>query len=428
MKSGTVTAIAVLFGFALLAAPGAAQFTENFEGHAGLPTGVPNAGQNGWIVPAVANSIDGNCYSYAGNAFGFPPNPGGGGTNFLGNTNTGGAVNTRMEHVFGTPPYSGIWSAEWDMCADYLGTTFPAVNNIGSVSLQPSTTAKHFIALATWTPPVPTTSAPTTWNLDWIFFGGPTGLTQIQASVGNTALGYAAGLPSCMTNLRLRNWYRVKIWWDWNTNAVVRICLTCLHTGWKGYINLSPTSTTPWGLRGGLNNVGLATDPTNFRFFVGGTTAGNTLAYDNLTIGPDALPPLGNEYQVNQAGLATADINGVTGTSTCPAIFYSSFAAATQVNINLNGGAYDLAFDVGPAIPASSPGSITLPDGQIFSLNLATCQWLAPGGPFPAFSGPLTLSFAAPPPGIVVTAQVVAFGVGPLGLSLSQPVTLICEP
>jgi hypothetical protein len=415
---------------AFVTAPSFSQFAEDFETHLAAASGMPNAGQNGWYVPAVASSLDGSAYTYSGNLLGLPTHPGGG-ANFAGGTNTGGVFSTRMEHAFGIPPYAGTWSAEFDVCVDYLGQTFPAVNNIGSFSLQPSTTSRHFIALATWGAPIPSAGPPTTWTLDWLFFAGPTGATQVQASIGNASLGYpigGAGLPSCFKNLRLKQWYRVKVWWDWTTNCLVRIGIRDLTVGWQGFVTLPMSGVPDWCLFGGMNNVGAAADPTGVRFFIGGSTAGNTAGYDNLVVIPDGVPAAINEYQVNQPGIATADLNGVQGTATCPALTFSSYIAGTLLVLSMDAGAqYDLAFNVGPAIPANDPLAITLPDGQIFNLNLASTLWLCPGGPAPCLVGPQSIPFIAPFPGFVVTGQVVAFGVGPLGVSLSQPFTLIAE-
>jgi hypothetical protein len=407
-----------------------AQFADDFETHIAASAGVPNAGQNGWFVPAVASTLDTNAYTYAGNVLNLPAHPSGG-LNFAGGINQGGVFNTRMEHAFGTPPYSGIWSAQYDICVDYQSTAYPATQNIGSFSLQPSTTSKHWIALATWDTPISTTAAPTGWTLDFLFFAGATGNTQVQASVGNATLGYptgGAGLPQCFRNLRLRNWYRVKVWWDWGTNTMSRIALKDLNFGWQAFIDLPMTGAPPWPLLGGLNNIGFYADPTNIRCFIGGTTAGNTAGYDNVSIQPDVLPAPGNQYQVNQPGIATATLNGVVGTPGCPAYVVSSYSAGTLLTLALDGGApYDVALYLGPAIPASDPPAITLPDGQIFSLDLATISFLCPGGPAPCLSGPLTLYFAAPFAGITVTGQAVVFGGGSLGISLSQPFTLFAD-
>jgi hypothetical protein len=133
-------------------------------------------------------------------------------------------------------------------------------------------------------------------------------------------------------------------------------------------------------------------------------------------------------YQVNQPGVASGSINGVSGTSLCPAVTVVSLASGPPVTVLAAGGAYDVAYSVGEALPASGPPAIALPDGQVFNLNLASVAWLCPGGPAPCLSGSLSLPFSPPFAGLVVTAQVVAFGVGPLGVKLSQPFTLKVTP
>ena len=71
--------------------------------------------------------------------------------------------------------------------------------------------------------------------------------------------------------------------------------------------------------------------------------------------------------------------------------------------------AFDLAFAFGPPIPKNGGPAITLPDGQIFNLDLSTVSWLCPGGPTPCFTGSASLGISAPPAGLVITGQVVAF-------------------
>ncbi|MEO6595004.1 MAG: hypothetical protein ABIP94_09665, partial [Planctomycetota bacterium] len=62
-----------------LAATLAAQgYTTNFESFAASAAGTPCAGQDGFYVPAVAGSLDGALYTYAGNTLGVPVNPNGG--------------------------------------------------------------------------------------------------------------------------------------------------------------------------------------------------------------------------------------------------------------------------------------------------------------------------------------------------------------
>jgi hypothetical protein len=112
-----------------------------------------------------------------------------------------------------------------------------------------------------------------------------------------------------------------------------------------------------------------------------------------------------------------------------PAVTTTSYSAGSIVVASLNGSAsYDIALSVGPAIPGSDPLAITLLDGQIFNLDFSTVSFVCPGGPAPCLSGPFTPVFLAFPPGLVITGQVVVFGIGPLGVSLSQPFTMIADP
>jgi hypothetical protein len=145
---------------------------------------------------------------------------------------------------------------------------------------------------------------------------------------------------------------------------------------------------------------------------------------DDITLVPGSVPL----FQVNQPGFATGTINGAVGTAMCPAVTTASLGSGQPVTVSVVGGAYDVAYSLGDAFPASNPPAIALPDGQIFNLNLATVSWLCAGGPAPCLAGPLSLPFTPPFAGLVVTGQVVAFGVGPLGVRLSQPFTLKVVP
>lgn len=149
------------------------------------------------------------------------------------------------------------------------------------------------------------------------------------------------------------------------------------------------------------------------------------LGTDDWYLIPGAAPL----YQVNQPGLATGSINGVQGTAWCPGLVIAS-AAGPPVSISFNAASYDVAYGPGLPIPALVPPAISLPDGQIFNLNLSTVSWLCPGGPAPCNAGPITLSLTLSPAlaGVIVSGQVVAFGVGPLGVKLSQPFTLKVTP
>ncbi len=420
MKHPTLIVLGAVAAVVLAAAPAAAQFADDFESYASAAAGVVLPPQGGYVNP-VAGSIDFMTYTYAGNALGVAPHPTGGGAQFIAATRTTNCG--RVQHA-GAFAASGLQNMTFDVYATFTGA-LPTANNLGSVSLQPSTTSRTFIALMTWGD----LAGATTWNADFQYWTA----ANATATTGTTA-STAGTLPACFMGLPTNRWYRWSITWDWDTNDIVEITLLDLASGTMRF-----NRPVGWSLRGGPANVGAQPMPLDIRFFAGGGSCtnvgagsgtGNTTAYDNLAI--DIGLPAGTsaEYQVNQPGIASGDFNGVAGTALCPAVSYASFAAAGTITLTLDAGVYfyDLAFDVGPAIPASTPPAVTLPDGQIFNLNPVTAMWLCPGGPVACNSGILTLPFVTPPPGLVVTGQVVTFGAGALGISLSQPFTIVTIP
>src|SRR5262245_49793929 len=84
---------------ALPAAPAAAQLATGFEPptYMGSAAGIAITGQNGWVLPAVAGSIDGLVQTYTDNTFGFIQNRVGG-TQFLLSRGNGGTALARSEH------------------------------------------------------------------------------------------------------------------------------------------------------------------------------------------------------------------------------------------------------------------------------------------------------------------------------------------
>ncbi len=404
----------------LFASPAAAQFADDFESHLADPAGVVLPPQGGWVNP-VAGSIDFMTYTYAGNTLGVAPHPTGGGAQFIAATRTTNCG--RAQHAGAFAP-SGLQNMTFDVYPTFTGT-LPAANNIGSVSLQPSTTSRTLIALMTWGD----LAGATTWNADFQYWTA----ANATATTGTTA-STAGTLPACFMGLPTNRWYRWSITWDWDTNDIVEITLLDLASGTMRW-----NRPTGWSLRGGPLNVGAQPMPVDIRFFAGGGSctntgagsgAGNTSVYDNLSIGAGSPAGTSDEYQVNQPGIASGDFNGVPGSALCPAVTHVSFAGAATITLTADAGTflYDIAFDVGPAIPASTPPAFVLPGGGIFNLNAATAMWLCGGGGLPCLSGTTTLTFLPPPPGLVATAQVVSFGAGPLGLSLGQPFTLVTIP
>jgi hypothetical protein len=82
------------------------------------------------------------------------------------------------------------------------------------------------------------------------------------------------------TDLELNHWYRATTMVDFATNQVVRVAIKDLATNIETTVDV-----VDWYLEGGsVANGGSTSDMTGFRFFAGGGTAGNSLAFDNLNV------------------------------------------------------------------------------------------------------------------------------------------------
>ena len=121
-------------------------YDTGFEGFYCSPSGWPLAGQDGFSVPAVAGSIDSNCYTYWGNILGVPQNPNGG-SSFVAGRSLGGTSFARSQRAIPAPSGRGL-RVDFDVCCTYLGSVAPT-NNIGSLSFQPAT-ARAANLLARW--------------------------------------------------------------------------------------------------------------------------------------------------------------------------------------------------------------------------------------------------------------------------------------
>jgi hypothetical protein len=286
--------LAVL-GLSLVAAlPAAAQeiFVTGFEpleGYQGSPDGVVVTGQQGWYVP-VAGSTDQNIYTYDGNALGLPPNAPLGLFQFLGAQLTDEAFPRAQHNVdFG----NGVFAASYDIAAGFTGCPTAAMDNIGSFSLQPSDTARYFIAVNFWVP----------------------GLEGSKWTAGYNAFD-ATGAPYPdnlipgpeWTNLDVYHWYHQITLFDFITNRIVLVTITDLTT-----LETHEVAPTDWYLAGGAGGRGLPL-PTAVRFFVGGGAPGafapgNLQGWDNLLIAGVPDVPGGREpaqpLSMPSAGAAT---------------------------------------------------------------------------------------------------------------------------
>ena len=135
---------------------------------------------------------------------------------------------------------------------------------------------------------------------------------------------------------------------------------------------------------------------------------------------PANVPP---QYQVNQANCAL-DFDGALGGP----FAYSNISRCAFAPVTANVGVpaalgHDIALQIGAPIAANA-GAFTLPDGQLFNLDITnpTMMFLYGGAwlaPLPS-AGPVAVPFGAPP--VTVAAQVLALDpTSILGVVLSQP-------
>jgi hypothetical protein len=244
-----------------LAGTAAAQYGTDFEAFTASALGTPCAGQDGFYVPAVAGSIDGNLHTYAGNTLGIPANTNGG-ANFWAGVSAGGTAFARSQRAFTLP--TGRIHVAFDVCCNYIGAAVTPTNNIGSFSFQPSTGSIYVNVLAAF--PAGTVFPPTTWDAN-VVAGTVTPPTTATTILGDPAFqGLALGV-----------WHRWAFTIDLATGFHVDFRIT------NGVTGITTVHVPAVPLLLPLSSVG-APLPTDFRFFAGGTTAGNVFAIDNFEI------------------------------------------------------------------------------------------------------------------------------------------------
>lgn len=255
-----------------LATTASAQLVSNFEaptyaGSAGgtaLTNGFGLGGQDGWYNP-VSGSTDGVVFTYSGNAWGFVNNPTGN-DQFAAVRNAGATGFGRAQHAVNFA--NGTYTASFDMNFDRFGGVLPAINNLGSFSLQPSTTAAFWQTLYTWDD-LATGNA---YDANYVFFNAA-GVQQ-----ANT-------LPGAEWDaLRLNTWYRQSTTWSFATNQILSVSIDNLHDA------AGPTvvdvSGLGWYLAGG-STPGARPLPTDVRFFAGGGANNvHIFGFDNIEITP----------------------------------------------------------------------------------------------------------------------------------------------
>ena len=232
-----------------------------YTGSAGgtVLTGQPAA--NPWYNPVPATSVDFNVYTYAGGAFGIPPNPTGG-TQFAAAEGPAGGVFGRAQRDIVWP--TGTATVGYDMAAAYTGAS-PSSNNVGSFSSQLFPGEATYIHLFSWTDP-----AALLWQADYLGYDA--------AGVLLPQPGMSPG--PAWQNLVLNHWYRFETTMDFVTNEVTGASITDITAGTTTTATLSGVY-----LEGG--SAGGLAPPSGYRMFAGGGTAGNVTAWDNLTIVPE---------------------------------------------------------------------------------------------------------------------------------------------
>ena len=251
---------AFVIASALAAVPCAnAQYSSGFESPDYAVGGL--AGQDGWYVPS---GIDFNVAAYGADPFGFAANPNGGEQFIIGRWD---GDNARGQHDIDYGA-GGVWTISYDVNNIYDQSDV-ATNNIGSASLQPSTTSKSFISLNRFP-----ADASDVWDADFIYYTSDN--VQTTASPGVEWQG-----------LSFNRWYRQSTTIDFDTNEILEIAITDIVAG-------ATTTFNPdgWYLNGGADSM--MDIPTALRFFASGNAA-NITGWDNLSIvpAPGALALLG---------------------------------------------------------------------------------------------------------------------------------------
>jgi len=263
----------------LLLACGLAQaqpFSANFEG----PTYVPGitTGQNGWYLPPVGG-LDHEVTAFAGNPLGIATNPSGG-TQF--SVGRGGANVARCQHDVGFAA-GGVWQVSFDCLGLFAGPALPAVDNLGSFSLQDSASSRYFQQLMTWGTtvvigypggPNPPPNHTTTGDLFHMPVGYFTAATP-------TAVTFELASAAWMS-LPVNHWYRVTYKWNFDTAQILEASIKDLTV--NGPTTTDDLSARGFYLRGGPGSADPL--PTALRFFAGGVDS--VTAWDNLVIGPVA--------------------------------------------------------------------------------------------------------------------------------------------
>ena len=291
-----VRALAAILGAGAIGTGAHAQFDTGFETpeYNASAAGTVLTAQQGWYLPTGA-STDWAAYTFLGNALGLPQTPQGS-DQFAAATGQGAGTNARAQMDVTLGP--GPWTLATDVAISLFQGTLPAVINIGSLSTQPGGASARLIMLARWVD-INTVDA---WNADLVYYNA-------------AGLAITAAVPDPgFQNLQLDHWYRWSSTFDFNSNRISELKIEDLTTGATATHN-----PVDWYLQGGA--AGTLPLPTAIRMFAGGSTAafGNTLAFDNVSITPEAACPCACNFDTS------------TGVNVCDIIDFVTFAGQFTV-------------------------------------------------------------------------------------------------
>jgi len=267
-KRASVLKVCLAFAAAaLILPPAGAEYITGFEGLNGSAAGTVLTGQDGFYLPA--GSSDFYVFTYPSNALGFPQNPTGE-NQFIGTRCPAGSIYGRAQRdvSFAECP---SWILYWDFCAAFLGTV-PATQNLGSFGIRNEGLAvTHYIHLMTWMDP----ANPTSFNAFYLAY-----------DAGGTQFAQPGEMPGPeWSDLQLNHWYRAWTRIDLVANMITEVGIIDLATGMTA--TYAPTN---WYLAGG--SAGAAGPPLSIRFFVGGSTEGNAMGFDNFDVHPEPASPV----------------------------------------------------------------------------------------------------------------------------------------
>ncbi len=249
--------LALAFLCATLAATAHAAFVTGFEApdYVGSMGGTILTGQQDWYLPVV-DSADYKVYTYIGNPLGIPWNPDGG-AQFAAGRSEGAPAYGRAQHDFDWGA-GDVWTVTYDVCPKFNGE-LPATDYLGSFSLQDSTVAAHWQTLYACTD----LATSTHFNANYMVLGyGAPGISPGDEWAG----------------LQIGKWYRQSTTFELSTQRILQVTIQNLSDGGS----IAVYEPADWFFL--LPDGGTA---TGFRFFTGGSTAGNIMAWDNFSIVPE---------------------------------------------------------------------------------------------------------------------------------------------